>query len=140
MISSILLAIDGSAPSQRAMDMAASLALRFRSKITVLHAYTPTPINGGRHSYMPSACSTPDEAQALTDQVASQLRKIGVAEVETAVVEGPAVNVILGAAEDHQADMIVIGARGVSAWQGVPLGSVSMAVTQRAACPVLVVK
>ena len=106
----------------------------------MLHAYTPTPINGGRHSYTPSACSTPNEAQALTDQVASQLRKIGVAEVETTVVEGPAVNVILGAAEDHQADMIVIGARGISAWQGVPLGSVSMAVTQRAECPVLVVK
>jgi len=34
----------------------------------------------------------------------------------------------------------VIGARGNSTWQGALLGSVSMLVTQRAECPVLVVK
>jgi nucleotide-binding universal stress UspA family protein len=37
-------------------------------------------------------------------------------------------------------DLIVIGARGLGTWPGLLLGSVSMAVTQRAQCPVLVVK
>lgn len=40
----------------------------------------------------------------------------------------------------YQADVIVIGARGQSPWQGLVLGSVSLAVTQRAPCAVLVVK
>jgi nucleotide-binding universal stress UspA family protein len=48
--------------------------------------------------------------------------------------------VILGIAETRHIDLIVIGARGLSTWQGILLGSVSMAVAQRAECPVLVVK
>jgi len=140
MICNILLATDGSASSQRAAEMAAALAIRFRSKVTVLHAYAPISVNAGASEFPSSVCRTLQESQALTVRVASQLRKLGVAEVETDVIEGPAVNVILGAAENQRADMIVMGARGIGAWQGVPLGSVSMAVTQRAGCPVLVVK
>jgi len=34
----------------------------------------------------------------------------------------------------------VVGGRGLGTWKGLILGSVSMAVTQRAGCPVLIVK
>jgi len=60
--------------------------------------------------------------------------------VETEVIEGPAVNAIIGVAETRKPDIIVIGARGLSTWQGLLMGSVSLSVTQRAECPVLVVK
>ncbi|MER3458879.1 MAG: universal stress protein, partial [Chloroflexota bacterium] len=43
-------------------------------------------------------------------------------------------------AEVRKPDLIVVGARGLGTWRGLILGSVSMAVTQRAECPVLVVK
>jgi nucleotide-binding universal stress UspA family protein len=140
MIRNILLATDGSAPSGRAADLATSLALRYRSKVTVLHAYAPALTASGRSYFAAAACGTLNEAQSLTDQIASQLRNMGVADVETDVIEGPAVDVILGASEDHQADLIVIGARGRGDWKGVALGSVSMAVIQRADCAVMVVK
>jgi nucleotide-binding universal stress UspA family protein len=140
MIESILLATDGSAPAERAADFAGSLALRYDSKLTVLTAYLPVPSYLGEPNYSRALYSTLEEAQSLVNNIASRLREMGVAKVEADILEGPASHVILEVAETRRPDLIVLGARGLSTWQGILLGSVSMAVTQRAACPVLVVK
>jgi nucleotide-binding universal stress UspA family protein len=60
--------------------------------------------------------------------------------VDTEILERPAVNAILSVVEARKPDLLVMGARGLGTWQGIILGSVSMAITQRAECPVLVVK
>jgi nucleotide-binding universal stress UspA family protein len=140
MIENILLATDGSSPANRAADFAASLALRFRAKVTVLHAYTPVPAHLGEPNFSRALYETLDEAKALVENAAGRLREMGIVEVETDVIEGPAANAILGVAETRKPDLIVIGARGLSTWQGILMGSVSMSVTQRAECPVLVMK
>ena len=140
MIQGILLATDGSAPAERATDFAASLATRFHSKVTVLHAFTPVPATLGEPNYSRALYETLDEAKTLVENAAARLRELGVIDVETDTIEGPAGNAILGVAETRKPDLIVIGARGLSTWQGILLGSVSTTVTQRAECPVLVVK
>jgi nucleotide-binding universal stress UspA family protein len=140
MINSILLATDGSLTSERAAEFAASLARRFHAKVVVLHAYTPVPGNCEHQNVHRSLYETPEEAHCLVESVAQRLLDLGANQIETEVVEGPAANVIIGAAESYSPDMIVIGARGTSTWQGLLLGSVSMLVTQRADCPVLIVK
>ncbi len=140
MIQSILYATDGSAPAERAGDFVASLAVRYGARVTVLHAYTPVPGYLGEPNYSRTLYKTLDEAEALVADVAKRLRELGVAEVETEVIEGPAADVILNVAEVRKPDLIVVGARGLGTWRGLILGSVSMAVTQRAECPVLVVK
>jgi nucleotide-binding universal stress UspA family protein len=140
MIENILLATDGSIPSRQATEFAASLALRFRAKITVLHAYMPVPAYLGEPNYSRAFYETLDEAQALVEDAAGRLHDMGISEVETEVIEGPAANAVLGVAETRKPDIIVMGARGLSTWQGLLLGSVSSSVTQRAECPVLVVK
>ena len=140
MIENILLATDGSGPAKQAAEFAASLALRFRAKVTVLHAYTPVPEFLGEPNYTQALYKTLDEVKALVEDTAGRLQDMGVVEVETEVIEGPAVNAILGVAETRKPDIIVIGARGLSTWQGLLMGSVSLSVTQRAECPVLVVK
>lgn len=106
----------------------------------MLHAYAPVPIHLGEPNYSRAFYETLDEAKVLVDNVANRLHEMGVVEVETDVIEGPAANVILGVAETRKPDLIVIGARGLSTWQGILMGGVSMSVTQRAECPVLVVK
>ena len=141
MIQMILVATDGSATSERAADFAASLAIRFHSKVTVLHALTTepvTPVQGARAGR--TTMNSLVEKNNLVDHAAGRLHELGVSSVETRVVEGPAVNVILGVAESLKPDLLVMGARGLSTWQGILLGSVSSAVTQRAECPVLIVK
>jgi nucleotide-binding universal stress UspA family protein len=140
MIQNILLATDGSAAAERAVDYAASLAIRFLGKVTVLHAYTPVPGYLGEPNYNRALYENLDEARSVVERAAERLRTLGVSEVETDLVEGPPANVILGVAETRQPDLIVIGARGLSTWQGMLMGSVSMAVTQRTERPVLVVK
>ncbi len=126
MIRNILLATDGSEPADRAAAFAASLATSYGAKVTVLHAFWPS--------------SRVHQANALVVKVADRLREMGVTDVETEVVEGPPVSVITEMAAASKPDLLVMGARGMGTWQGTILGSVSMAVTQRAPCPVLVVK
>lgn len=140
MIENILLATDGSGSGERATKFAASLALRYHARVTVVHAFTPLPRYSDLLNYNKTLYETSEAAQSLLEDVASRLREMGVGEVEVIAHEGPAVNVILGVAETCQADLIVLGARGLSTWQGIPMGSVSLSVTQRAEVPVLVVK
>ena len=140
MIKNILLATDGSAPAERAADFAASLARRYDAKITVLHAYHPVPSILGEPEYSRKLYKTMSEAEELVESVVARLREQGVKEVDSVIIAGRAVPSILDVAETRKPDLLVLGARGRSPWQGMILGSVSMAVTQRAACPVLVVK
>lgn len=140
MIERILLAIDGSATSERAVDLAASLAVCCRASVTVLHAYTPPPAYLGEPNYSRVLYETLDEAKGVVERAAARVRELGAPAVDSEVAEGPAGNVILAFAETRKPDLIVVGARGLSAWQGLLLGSVSMSVVQRAECPVLIVK
>lgn len=140
MIEHILLGTDGSSPAKHATEFAASLALRFRAKVTVLHAFTPVPAFLGEPNFSRALYETLDEAEHIVKEAADRLRELGVADVETEVIEGPAANAILGVAETRKPSMIVVGHRGISTWQGILMGSVSHSVTQRAECPVLVVK
>lgn len=140
MINRILLATDGSTPSKRAAEYTASLARRYNASVVVLHAYTPVPGEHASQGYSRSLYETHEQASDLVVQVAGRLKEMGASQVETSVMEGPAAHVIIGVAESNSTDLIVIGARGNSTWQGALLGSVSMLVTQRAECPVLVVK
>lgn len=139
MIENILLATDGSRPAKQAAEFAASLALRFRAKVIVLHAYTPVPAYLGEPNYSQAFYETIDDANAVVEETAGRLHDMGI-EVKTELIEGPPANAILGIAETRKPDIIVIGARGLSTWQGLLMGSVSLSVIQRAECPVLVVK
>jgi nucleotide-binding universal stress UspA family protein len=137
----ILFATDGSFEAERAADYAASLAMRFHSLVTVLHAFigVAAPIAGYVFPNSNAHASQTD-AENLVQETAERLRNLGVKDVHTEVKEGQPVHVILGVAETLQPDLIVLGARGVSTWQGLQLGSTSMSVVQRAEVPVLVVK
>lgn len=140
MIKHILLATDGSAAAERAADMAASLAMRYDAKLTVVHAYHPVPIFLGEPNYSQAVERVLEGGTKLVEGVANRLRELGVKEVIPELIEGSATDVILGMIETRKPDLVVIGSRGLGTWQGAFLGSVSMAVTQRADCPVLVVK
>jgi nucleotide-binding universal stress UspA family protein len=60
--------------------------------------------------------------------------------VDHAVIAGSPAKAILDEADRAQADLVVVGARGVGGLQRVLLGSVSESVVYNAACPVLIVK
>jgi nucleotide-binding universal stress UspA family protein len=137
----ILYATDGSFSAEHAGDYAASLAVRFHSKVTVLYAFNQLPVPPVGYTFPNvDAYASQKDAEALVKGTAERMRNLGVPEVETEVIQGQPVHVILGLAETLKPDVIVMGARGVGTWQGLLLGSTSMSVVQRAQVPVLVVK
>lgn len=77
--------------------------------------------------------------ERMLAEAAAELRPRNAAVTATALV-GPAPSVILGEAEKHASDLIVVGARGLGVVKRLLLGSVSEAVLRQAACPVLIVR
>ncbi|MFV9503216.1 MAG: universal stress protein [Oscillochloridaceae bacterium umkhey_bin13] len=140
LIKHIMLGVDGSAPSKRAAEYAVCLALIQNSRVTVVHAYTVASTLKANASDLPTNASPYEVAHSLIFDTVDFLRNEGIENVEQIVEEGPAVNVLIDAIESCAPDMIIVGARGTSEWNGTIQGSVSAAVTQRAPCPVLVVK
>lgn len=140
LIKHIVLGVDGSEPSRRAAEYAACLALIQNSRVTVVHAYTVASALKASARQLSVTASPYDAAQSLVFDTVDFLRNEGIERVEKVVEEGPAVNVIIDAVERCRPDLIIVGARGTSEWNGTIQGSVSAAVTQRVPCPVLVVK
>jgi nucleotide-binding universal stress UspA family protein len=61
-------------------------------------------------------------------------------EIEEELLEEPADDAILSVAGTRQADLIVLGTRGMGAIKSVLFGSIATKVTHKAECPVLVVR
>ena len=141
MIQRIMLATDGSASAERAADFAASLSTRCGAKVTVLHVYSPALSYVDKATGNRKRCSTSGNAKSLVTNVAEHLREVRVSDVDTEISQGPVASAILNFARSRKPDLLVLGARGLGARSGgMLLGSVTMAVTYRAECPVLVVK
>jgi len=155
MFKKILVPLDGSEHSLRALEIAVQIAKKFEAKITLIHVYSV----GIRPVVMPEPTTLtpvgiPVMAPTDVSKVAEATRKAGAAiladgeekvkaegiEVETLLKEGHSVQEIVKTAKEGSFDLIVIGARGISKIREIILGSVSDGVVHNAPCPVLVVK
>jgi nucleotide-binding universal stress UspA family protein len=140
LIKHIVVGVDGSAASRRAAEYTAGLALAQNARVTVVHAYTVTSALKVRARQLPTAASPYDDAQLLVFDTVDFLQTAGVERVDKVVEEGHAVDVLIDTVERCRPDLMIVGARGTGEWNGAIQGSVCAAVTQRAPCPVLVVK
>jgi nucleotide-binding universal stress UspA family protein len=137
MFERILLAVDGSETSRKAIPVVAELAARFGSQVTVLHV---------REHELTWATDvdldTVEEAANLVDGIVRDLKDAGVsalAEVRRSPV-GLVPEMIVSAAEETDATLIAIGTRGLTDWTSLLLGSVAHKVVHHAGCPVLLVR
>jgi nucleotide-binding universal stress UspA family protein len=131
----IVVAYDGSDPARRALDRAAELAGE-RDKLVVVAAAEPHPVAG----LEAGAFVEPSEVARRRDDLEEAQRLLSERGIEAEPVEGegdPGA-FIVNAAKD--ADLIVVGSRGLSPAQRILLGSVSSKVVHRAHCDVLVVR
>lgn len=132
----MVLGYDGSAHSEKAVALAASVARKFGSTVVVVHAFPHFP-----RVTTPTRADSREihEARDLAAAVVDRLRATGV-EAEPDVLEGPAAEAILNAADAHEADLIVVGSRGLGQFGGLLLGSTSDRVVHYATVPVLVAR
>ncbi len=137
----ILVGVDGSGHSQRALEWAMKEAAIRHVPLTVLTVHEAiVSYFGGVASYADDPALTieaREAAQAETDKVLARLDGPHPDSVTVKAVHGFPVAELLSAGED--ADMIVLGSRGAGGFARLLLGSVSSQVVQHAHCPVLIV-
>lgn len=133
----ILVAYDGSPQSQRATDIAFSLAEAMQSRVLVFAVIRP-PEPAARAELN----AILEDAREHYEQSFARLRErasnAGV-ELETEIEVGHPAEHIVHRAEHMQETLIVMGRRGISAFQRWMLGSISERVLRYAHCPVMVV-
>jgi nucleotide-binding universal stress UspA family protein len=144
----ILLAVDGSPCSDTAVEELARRPWPDNSSVKVLTAFElpapPTPeawaIPLTYFDEMDSALRK--QASAVVERAIQTLkaRLNKTISIDGAVVPGSPRVVILDAAEDWNADLIVVGSHGYRAWERFLLGSVSQSVVSHAKCSVEVVR
>lgn len=138
-IDRIVAAIDGSPHSARVVSFAADLARRYGATVYLVYAHPPVPSYLGDEQFYRLAGREVERGRDLLRPFAEVLERAGI-RVEMEVLEGPPPRAILAVAETREADLIVIGSRGLGAIRGLLLGSVSERVIRLAKCPVFVVR
>jgi nucleotide-binding universal stress UspA family protein/mono/diheme cytochrome c family protein len=141
-ITRILVPLDFSANSTRALDYAIGIARRFDAAIHLVHVCeVPSMATGSMDAY---AIAYNDWSQRLADEAEAHLAEI-VARIKgvrtsTEVLLGHPAPVIVEAAATNQADLIVMGTHGHGALMHAVMGSVAERVVRAAPCPVLTVR
>ncbi len=137
----LVVGVDGSDSSKTALRWAYDVALAHGSELTVLATWRPVaPPPSGSASTYPT--DDTDQATIAEQQLLSLIREqIGEDPpvlIRPRVVEGSAAKVLIDASQD--ADLLVVGSRGIGGFVGLLLGSVSQHVAAHAACTVVVVR
>jgi nucleotide-binding universal stress UspA family protein len=139
-VSSILVPFDGSAGSERGLAYAELVARVTNAEIAVLVAFDP-PVTVRRRGILlveQARAELEEDARELATEAAEALIERG-SRARGIVVRGDPVQAILEAIETDEPDLVVIGRRGLTTFEGVMLGSVSMRVASHAQVPVLLV-
>ena len=129
-IKKLLVAIDGSEQSAKALDYAVELARHFKGKITLLH------VEEAKLFELEPKAIKEVSANILNDAAA----KIKDVPYDKRLEIGDPAKIILDVAKEENYDLIVLGSRGRSSVKRFLLGSVSADVSMDAHRSVLIVK
>jgi nucleotide-binding universal stress UspA family protein len=140
----VLVGTDGSDSSYRAVDRAAEIARDTTARLVIVCAYEPaTPrevatagdVLGDEAFSVAGSAPAEETLRTAAERAAAR----GAGKVERVVVVGEPVKSLVSALEEHQADLLVVGNRGMNTLAGRLLGSVPAAVSRRSPCDVLIV-
>jgi nucleotide-binding universal stress UspA family protein len=143
MLSKILVGVDGSQSSRRALEYASNLASKYDSELYILHT---TEEFGDlvhlqrweqHHSYVNDVRK---RRIILLNESESRAKELGVTKIYTIEEEGNAAEKILEIANNKGVDTIVVRSRGLSTAKEFLLGSVSHKISHHAKCSVVIVR
>lgn len=136
MLPPVIVGVDGSAESLAAAEWSAREAVRRDRSLRLVHAWNWHPRQGTGE---PATAAQRYLARRALRQAEDRIRRTcpGV-KLDDEQIEGPATAALLHAAE--QADLLVLGSRGLSGFTGFLVGSVALGVVARAVRPVVLVR
>jgi universal stress protein A len=141
-IKKVVVAVDFSEHSRKAVDMAVEVASSFGASIDLIHVFEmPIPPVTPYELVLPDNFITEARESVLREleTVKADIQGRGVS-VESHLGDAPAYVAINELAEQVGADLIVMGTRGNTGIKHVVLGSVAERTLRHAECPVLTVK
>lgn len=141
-VETILVATDFSPSAAHATDTAIDYAKKLGSKIILLHAYDlPLPAPSITGAYVLPDGIYEEIEKAATERVEHAAREVSETGVpcEGVAIGLPAAMAIVNEASRLEADLIVMGTRGLTGIKHLALGSVAEKVVRTAPCPVLTV-
>jgi len=145
MFGSIVVGTDGSTTAQEAVRQAIELAKTVNARIHLVSAYEPVSESRLRDERQ----QVPEDAQwmvnaredvdAALKEAAQPLQDEGMT-VDTFAREGDPADAILDVAEEQNADLIVVGNKGMTGAKRFLLGSVPNKVSHHAPCSVMIIR
>ncbi|HBI04250.1 MAG TPA: universal stress protein [Paenibacillaceae bacterium] len=148
MFRNMVVTLDGSELSKKAMEAAIQLAAEQKSVLYFLHVVKEVvvpPYVMGEMAYSNRDYDTElnnilyKEGEELLRRAKEQAKEKGVTSRIVMLKGDPAVEII-DFIKDHDIQLVVMGSRGLGAFKEMMLGSVSHKVAQIAPCPVMIVK
>jgi nucleotide-binding universal stress UspA family protein len=145
MFGSIVVGTDGSETAGEAVKQATDLAKAVGARIHVVSAFEPV----GNQRLREERTQVPDDMQWMVnarEDVDATLRNAGEAigeagvQVDTYARQGDPADAILDVAEEQNADLIIVGNKGMTGAKRFLLGSVPNKVSHHAPCSVLIIR
>lgn len=142
MVETIAVGTDGSETAQKAVDFALDMAERYSARVVVASAYKPVSEDRLRREQTDApqdiqwSINPSEEVDATLRAVEEQAKERGLKYASEARNGDPA-EVLSAIAGDHNADVIVVGSKGM---HRKLLGSVPNTVSHTAPCSVMIVK
>lgn len=144
MFHSIVVGTDGSSRARHAVTTATDLAKLHGAKLHLVRAFRPTlqtAAMAAGDAMMALAPTTDAEIQAQVEEelerLAAEIEREGVA-VQTYACPQAAPSAILSVATHQEADLIIVGSKGMHGARRV-LGSVPNSIAHQATCTVMIV-
>jgi nucleotide-binding universal stress UspA family protein len=138
----IVVGVDGSPGSERALDWAMKQAAAVHAALTVIAVHEvpksywgSIPVIGPADESLLGTLR--QAAEDMTQRAAGRLGDARPATVTVHAISGFVVKELVGASQD--ADLVVVGARSGSEFARLLMGSVTSEVVQQSACPVVIV-
>jgi nucleotide-binding universal stress UspA family protein len=145
MFKSIVVGTDGSDTASEAVRQAVELASAVGATIELVSAYEPVPAGRLREERLQAPedlqwTINPREDVDATLAAAADAVRAGGVEVNLYPRQGDPADAILDVAEEREADLIVVGNKGMTGAKRFLLGSVPNKVSHHAPCSVLIIR
>ncbi len=145
MFKSIVVGTDGSDTASQAVREAVDLALAVGAKLEIVSAYEPVP--SGRLSQerreapedIQWAINPREDVDATLEAAAEIAREKGVP-VSVYPRQGDPADAVLDVAEETEADLVIVGNKGMTGAKRFLLGSVPNKISHHAPCSVLIIR